>query len=241
MNNEQMAIKLQGISKTIRKKQLLQPLHYHLPKGQILALCGGNGAGKSTLIRLLTGLHKPTTGQVIIDGMTYSNNRMQVIEKIGYMPDHFHFQPSMTAIEIISFYAQLKRIPKQQYLATLDVVGLLERRHEKVCNFSKGMNQRLLLAQALLSKPPILLLDEPTNGLDPYWVRQFCTLMLQAKQNGQTIVFSTHDLHIAEKIADEVIFLHKGRVIQEGPIAHYLQKGLYETFQELYVTLKSKT
>lgn len=234
MGTEQMAIKLEGISKTMRKKQLLQPLHYQLSKGKILALCGGNGAGKSTLIRLLTGLHKPTTGQVTINGMNYSNKRMQVIEKIGYMPDNSHFQPSMTANEIISFYAQLKRIPKQQYLAALDAVGLLDRRYEKVGNFSKGMNQRLLLAQALLSKPPILILDEPTNGLDPYWIQQFCELMLQAKQNGQTIVFSTHDLHVAEKIADEVLFLQQGSLIHEGPISQYRQKGLYETFQDFY-------
>src|SRR5699024_59382 len=106
--------------------------------------------------------------------------------------------------------------------------------NEKVGNFSKGMKQRLLLAQTLLSDPNILILDEPTNGLDPYWINQLCHIMLTAKKNDQTVIFSTHDLHVVEKIADEVLFLGSGQVIGSGPIQHYLDEGLYETFQKLY-------
>ncbi|GAB2562048.1 ABC transporter ATP-binding protein [Gracilibacillus alcaliphilus] len=229
-----IAVDIQGLSKRNKKKQLLLPLDYHLSSGKILALCGGNGAGKSTLIRLIVGLIKPTTGHVTINGLNRKKHKQLFLKQFGYMPDDFQFQKSMTTKETIHFYSKIKSIGKTRYEETLEEVGLLDKLNEKVGNFSKGMNQRLLLAQALLANPNILILDEPTNGLDPYWVKQFCDLMLQAKKNGQTIIFSTHDLHIAEQIADEVLFLSEGEVISKTPINQYRDTGLYETFQQLY-------
>lgn len=234
MEQNDIAVEFHDLSKNIKKKHLLMPLNYQLPKGRILALCGGNGAGKSTLIRLITGLIKSTTGYVTINGLNKKKHKTDFLEQFGYMPDDFKFQKSMTTKETMDFYAQIKNISKTRYLETLKDVGLLDKPNEKVGNFSKGMNQRLLLAQALLAKPNTLILDEPTNGLDPYWVKQFCDLMLQAKKDGQTIIFSTHDLHIAEQIADEVLFLSDGKVISKGPISNYHEVGLYETFQQLY-------
>lgn len=240
MEQNNMTVEFYNLSKIIKKKHLLMPLNYQLSKGRILALCGGNGAGKSTLIRMITGIIKPTTGYVTINGLNKNKHKKQFLEQFGYMPDDFQFQKSMTTKETMGFYARIKNISKTRYLETLKEVGLLDKLNEKVGNFSKGMNQRLLLAQALLAKPNTLILDEPTNGLDPYWVKQFCNLMLHAKKNGQTIIFSTHDLHIAEQIADEVLFLSDGEVISKGPINQYLDTGLYETFQQLYFNTISK-
>ncbi|MBO1002249.1 ABC transporter ATP-binding protein [Pseudogracilibacillus auburnensis] len=232
--HNEFAIEINNLSKKVRKKQLLSPLNHQLTCGKILALCGGNGAGKSTLIRLMTGLIKPTTGQVTINSFTKKHHTLRFQHEFGYMPDDFQFQKSITAKETIRFYAKLKKISNARMNETLEEVGLLDKVNEKVGTFSKGMNQRLLLAQALLAKPNILILDEPTNGLDPYWVKQFSDMMLRAKKNGQTIVFSTHDLHVAEQIADEVMFLSNGEVISKGPINEYSGIGLYETFQQLY-------
>lgn len=240
MEQNNMTVEFYNLSKIVKKKHLLIPLNYQLSKGRILALCGGNGAGKSTLIRMITGIIKPTTGYVTINGLNKNKHKKQFLEQLGYMPDDYQFQKSMTTKETLDFYARIKNISKTRYLETLKEVGLLDKLNEKVGKFSKGMNQRLLLAQALLGKPNILILDEPTNGLDPYWVKQFCNLMLQAKKNGQTIIFSTHDLHIAEQIADEVLFLSDGEVISKGPINQYLDTGLYETFQQLYFNAISK-
>lgn len=234
MEQNNIAIEIHQLSKRVKKKQLLMPLDYQLSKGKVLALCGGNGAGKSTLIRLITGLIKPTTGYVTINGKSRSKHKAWFSKQFGYMPDDFQFQRSMTTKETIKFYSQIKNISKTRYEEVLQEVGLLDKLNEKVGNFSKGMNQRLLLAQALLANPNILILDEPTNGLDPYWADQFCNLILHAKRNGQTIIFSTHDLHIAEKIADEIMFLSLGRIISKGSIDQYLDIGLYETFQQLY-------
>lgn len=234
MDRNNLAIEIDSLSKTVKKKQLLKPLNYRLPKGKTLALCGGNGAGKSTLIRMIIGLIKPTTGQATINGLNRRKHKNEFLKQFSYMPDDFQFQKSITAKETIDFYAKIKKISKTKYEETLKVVGLYDKRHEKVGNFSKGMNQRLLLAQTLMANSDILILDEPTNGLDPYWIKQFSELMSQAKNNGQTIIFSTHDLHVAEQISDEVMFLHDGEVISRGPIDQYRDKGLYETFEQLY-------
>ncbi|HLQ83637.1 MAG TPA: ABC transporter ATP-binding protein [Pseudogracilibacillus sp.] len=229
-----VAVDIKQLSKKTRKKEILSPIDYQLESGKILALCGGNGAGKSTLIRLITGLIQSTTGEVSINGYTKRQAKSEFINQFGYMPDDFEFQKSMTAKETIQFYARLKKIGNSRINEVIKEVGLLDKLTEKVGTFSKGMNQRLLLAQSLLAKPKVLILDEPTNGLDPYWVRQFSKMMQRAKVNGQTVIFSTHDLHIAEEIADEVIFLKAGKVISEGSTKNYRDKGLYETFQQLY-------
>lgn len=234
MENNNAFITIHNLSKRMKKKHVLMPLDYQLSSGKVLALCGGNGAGKSTLIRLIIGLIRPTTGHVTINGLNRKKHKEQFLTQFGYMPDDFQFQKSLTTKETIEFYLKIKNMHEAKSEEVLEKVGLLDQLNEKVGHFSKGMNQRLLLAQALLANPKLLILDEPTNGLDPYWVKRFCELMLTAKQNGQTIIFSTHDLHVAEKIADEVMFLSKGEVISKGPIQQYLATGLYETFQQLY-------
>lgn len=234
MIKNDVILQINQLSKKTNKSTLIEPLNYNVSRGQILAICGGNGAGKSTLIKLIIGLIKATSGDVIVSGLKKSDNKRKYLEQFGYMPDDFIFPGSMTTRELIEFYARIKNVNKQKYEDILDEVGLLDKLNEKVGNFSKGMKQRLLLAQTLLSDPNILILDEPTNGLDPYWINQLCHIMLTAKKNDQTVIFSTHDLHVVEKIADEVLFLGSGQVIGSGPIQHYLDEGLYETFQKLY-------
>lgn len=234
MEQNDVVVKIDNLSKQIRKKDVLFPLSYELKRGNILALCGGNGAGKSTLIRMITGLIKPTTGVVTINDLQLKKNKQRFFSSFGYMPDDFQFQESISAKETINFYAKLKKIGTKQTDAIIKDVGLTEHLDKKVGAFSKGMRQRLLLAQALLAKPDVLILDEPTNGLDPFWVKQFSHIMMQARENGQTVIFSTHDLHVAEQIADEVIFLSDGKIISHGPIEQYKDIGLYQTFQNLF-------
>lgn len=231
---DRIAVEIQQLSKVIRKKQLLQPLDYQLEQGKILALCGGNGAGKSTLIRLIVGAIRPTTGHVSIHGFTKDRHKRDYLLQFGYMPDDLTLNQELTARETLHFFAAIKKVSPSRCTEVLDEVGLLDKANEKLGHFSKGMTQRLLLAQALLARPPVLILDEPTNGLDPHWIRQFCNLMLRAKDNGQTVIFSTHDLYVAELIADEVLFLNRGQAISSGPISKYRDAGLYRTFQQLY-------
>lgn len=234
MEQNKVALSIRHLSKVVNKKEVLKPLTYQLDRGKILAICGGNGAGKSTLIRLIVGLLKPTTGEVVINGFTRKKDRVSFLNQFGYMPDNFIFDQELTAEETLQFYADIRQVPKARCQMVLEEVGLADKRRVKVGHFSKGMNQRLLLAQALLTQPPVLLLDEPTNGLDPYWIKQFCQLMLTAKQRGQTVILSTHDLFVAEQIADDVIFLSQGEVLSSGPIRHYREEGLHKAFQRLF-------
>lgn len=235
------AVEIEGLTRKVKKKQIIQPIDYRLESGNILALCGGNGAGKSTLIRLIIGVIRPTAGEVRLFGKTSKKHKREFYKLFSYMPDDFQFQKMMTAKETIDFYAKIKGIPRKRWEQTLEDVGLLNRLNEKVGTFSKGMNQRLLLAQTLMADSKILVLDEPTNGLDPYWIEQFASLMLRAKENGQSVIFSTHDLHVAEQIADDVLFLKDGKVISQGPIEKYRPIGLRQAFQNIYFQHKWDT
>lgn len=229
-------VRMQGISKMIRKQQIVAPLDLELERGKVLALCGGNGAGKSTIIRMLVGISQPSTGTIEVDGVQWKRNRKAFAGKIGYMPDDFNFGAALTAWETIRFYASLKGVSSDQALEMLELVGLTDVRNKKVSAFSKGMRQRLLFAQALLAKPQLLVLDEPTNGLDPYWMDAFAKLVLELKNQGHTIVFSTHQLDVAEQAADEAIFLNQGKVISRGLVADYIAaygvRGLNNVFAE---------
>lgn len=235
---DNIILDIQHVQKDYGKKTILKPITYQLSKGKVLALCGGNGAGKSTLIRMIAGLSMPTKGTISINGISKGDNKKKYLNQIGYVPDEFQFQASISAKETIYFYAKLKGIRTNRIKEVIDLVGLTDSLDKKVGTFSKGMNQRLLIAQALLTESPLLLLDEPTNGLDPYWVQKFARIIMQAKRNGQTIVFSTHDLNVAEEISDEVIFLYDGEVISMGEIQKYETSGLYRTFQELIFQLR---
>lgn len=236
MEQRKTLLNIDNISKKVRRTEIVAPFSFELAEGNILALCGGNGAGKSTLIRMITGLIKPTTGTVTLDGANQKKDRQKFNNSFGYMPDDFNFQPSIRARETIQFYAHLKKINDKRVAEVIENVGLTEHMTKRMGTFSKGMKQRLLLAQAMLAKPKLLILDEPTNGLDPYWIKQFGKLMIDAREQGQTVIFSTHELHVAEEIANEVVFLNEGKVISAGPIEQYNDIGLHETFQQLFFT-----
>lgn len=231
--NQDIIIKLKKVSKKVKKKTILHPLSYQLERGKVLALCGGNGAGKSSLIRMLTGLTKPTSGSIYLNGYQ-SKQKKEYLQQFSYMPDYFQFHPALTAQETISFYASLQGVSLEKSIEVIRDLGLEGVLDQRVSTFSKGMNQRLLLAQALIAESELIILDEPTNGLDPYWIHHFSELILEAKSKGQTVVLSTHDLHVAERIADEVIFLHEGRVLESGPMEAYKDRGLYRAFEQLY-------
>lgn len=229
---------LKEVSKTVGEQQLVEPLNLSCTSGQIVALCGGNGAGKSTIIRMIAGLTLQSKGKITIDGMSIQQSRQQYVQKIGYMPDDFQFTGGFTAYEALAFWGDLKGVPRARVLELLQEVGLQDTGKKKVQSFSKGMRQRLLLAQAILSRPAILLLDEPTNGLDPYWMKRFATMMTTAARNGSLVIFSTHQLQVAEAIADTIIFLHNGKVKLAGSYddicAQYGEDGLQKAYAALF-------
>lgn len=220
----EICLEMENVGKVIRGKTIVHPFSFRLPAGRVLALCGGNGAGKSTILRMIVGISRPTSGTIRVNGIEWGRERRAYAEQIGYMPDDFSFSPGLSAWETILFYAGLRGLGKERAAEVLEVVGLGEERDKLVGRFSKGMQQRLLFAQAILSEPSLLVLDEPTNGLDPYWIDTLSALLLKVKDAGRSVVFSTHLLDVAEEVADEVIFLNQGRVISSGTVEHYRAK-----------------
>ncbi|WP_020619790.1 ABC transporter ATP-binding protein [Paenibacillus daejeonensis] len=231
-------VQLSGIRKTMQRQVIIQDLHLSAERGEIVALCGGNGAGKSTILRMLAGVMQPDQGDIVVGGLRWRENRLDYAGQIGYMPDDYRFSPGLTASETMRFWAGLRGLSAARAREVLSEVGLTETGRKAVSAFSKGMRQRILFAQALLARPPLLIMDEPTNGLDPYWMESFAELVRQAAAAGQTVIFSTHQLPLAEGLADRIAFLRGGVIELEGTPARIREQlgseGLQEAFASLF-------
>lgn len=231
-------VRFDGVHKSFKGKTVIEDLQLYIRQGEAVALCGGNGAGKSTLLRMAAGILRPTRGSISVNGHDWQENRQIYARQIGYMPDDYRFSPGLTAMETMLFWARLRGLGKTRAKEVLSMVGLSDTGSKPVASFSKGMRQRVLFAQALLAEPPLVIMDEPTNGLDPFWMNTFVTLVRQAVSNGQTLLFSTHQLEIAEALADRIVFLRDGNVIldRKRKDIHLTNEteGMQEVFRELF-------
>lgn len=231
-------VRFDGVHKSFKEKTVIEDIQLYIRRGEAVALCGGNGAGKSTLLRMVAGILRPTRGSISVNDHDWQENRQNYARQIGYMPDDYRFSPGLTAMETMLFWARLRGLGKTRAKEVLSMVGLSDTGSKPVASFSKGMRQRVLFAQALLAEPPLVIMDEPTNGLDPYWMNTFVTLVRQAVSNGQTLLFSTHQLEIAEALADRIVFLRDGNVIldRKRDDIHLTNEteGMKEVFRELF-------
>ena len=221
-----MTIQVEQVTKSFKGDRGIFDVSFTLKPGHITALVGSNGAGKSTIINILTNLLKPDSGEI----------KRQSTD-VRYMPDDIDFPDTLTAEEIIRFLGGLKKVPETRQVELLDKVGLSEAKKLKVGQFSKGMRQRLNLAQSLMGDSELYILDEPTNGLDPYWIAHLKTMLKEERANGQIVLFSTHLLSLAEEIADQVILLHDGRILAAGEIKQLLSEGKCETLEQLWLQM----
>lgn len=220
-----MIVECKGLQQIYSNGRGLHNASFGIKKGRIIALAGGNGAGKSTLIRMLTKQEIPQKGELI-----WHENKT-----IRYMPDDVDFPTALTAEEILKLLASLKKATLDEQKAVLQKVGLSEVKKQKVQQFSKGMRQRLNLAQSLLGGDGLLIMDEPTNGLDPYWIAQLKEMIRQERDRGSTVIFSTHMLAFAQQLADDVIILHEGSVLLAGDLQQLLQEYGYEELEQLWL------
>ena len=191
--------------------------------GEIFGLLGPNGAGKTTTILMMLGLTEPTSGSVKVCGIDSTRNPMQVKRKVGYMPDDIGFYEDRTALDNLIYTARLNRIPEAEALGRarlmLERVGLTEASGKKVGAFSRGMRQRLGLADVLIKKPEVIILDEPTLGIDPEGVRELLTLIRElSRTEGLTVLLSSHHLHQVQQICDRVGLFVRGKLIASGDI-----------------------
>lgn len=224
-----MIVELNDISKKYKNKTALFPVNLQIDKGECVVLCGGNGAGKSTMIKILTGIEKGTAGKV-----TFHSKQKK---PFAYMPDQMNFPPELTPIEILSYYGHFLNTEKSKINQVIKDVGLWEERNQRVGGFSKGMSQRLNLAQCLLADTDIYILDEPTNGLDPYWVIQFKEIILQLKHRNKTLIVSSHIMRDAIEIADRVLILFNGKVKTFGTLKQIYHEHHCETLEGVFMSI----
>lgn len=201
------------------KVEALRELSFTLHEGETVALVGHNGAGKTTLIKLLLGLIQPTSGTVQVLGENPANGDFGVRRALGYLPESVSFHMALTGRETLAFYAKLKRVSVTSADKLFERVGLKQAAVDRpVKTYSKGMRQRLGLAQALLGSPQVLLLDEPTSGLDPALRRNFYNLVDELRAGGTTVLLSSHALGELEDRAGRVIIVNRGIRIADGTL-----------------------
>src|SRR5882672_937968 len=204
-----------------RPKQALKPLSLTIEEGEIFGFLGPNGAGKTTTLKLLMGLMQPTAGSARILGMEIDDLRVKA--QIGFLPEQPYFYDYLTARELLAYYAQLSGVPAKDISsrteAMLEKVGLSDSATVQLRKFSKGMLQRVGIAQAILHDPKVVFLDEPMSGLDPMGRREVRDLIEQLKHEGKTVFFSTHILSDAEALCDRVAIIHLGELRGIGAIA----------------------
>lgn len=229
-------IEVEKLTKRYGTYEALKGVSFKVKQGEILGLLGPNGAGKTTTMRILTGYMPPTSGHVRIDDLDVVQDSEAVRARVGYMPERVPLYPDMTVESYIAFWARLRGVShvRERVGASLERVHLQDRRRSLVRNLSKGMKQRLGLAQALVHEPQVIILDEPTIGIDP---RQVIEVREAVRELGKdhTVIFSTHILSEAEQVCDRVVILNRGELIAQGK-PEEMRKHL-ENGQSLYVAL----
>lgn len=220
--NEPM-ISITGLRKSYGGFMAVNGLDLTIYKGEVFGLLGPNGAGKSTTILVLLGLTEASAGKVSVCGFDPTTQGLEVKRRVGYLPDDVGFYDSRSGLENLLFTARLNRIPtaeaRRRALQLLDQVGLAADAEKKAGTYSRGMRQRLGLADVLIKAPSVIILDEPTLGIDPQGVREFLDLIVRlSREQGITVLLSSHHLHQVQQVCDRVGLFVRGKLLAVGDI-----------------------
>ncbi len=191
--------------------------------GVVTGCLGQNGSGKSTTMKLITGLLEPTSGEVMLEGLSIYKNLPAFRRRLGFVPEEPHLYAHLTGLEYLEMVAQLRELPERGTLDRIEellrLLALADDRHAAISSYSKGMRQKILLAAALLHNPDVILLDEPFSGLDIGISLVLRSLIKQLARRGKAVLFSSHELDVVEKVADRVVILHRGKVVANDTIS----------------------
>jgi ABC-2 type transport system ATP-binding protein len=217
-------VKADGLRKTYGRRVALETLDLAVRPGQVLGLLGPNGAGKTTAVKLLLGLTRPSAGTGEVLGRPLGSRDAR--RSIGYLPETFRYPPWLTVNEVLRLHCRLAGLPARagadQALQVLGSVGLMARRGDRVGDLSKGLQQRLGLAVALLGEPRLIILDEPTSALDPVGRDDVRVIIRAARERGAAVILNSHLLGEVERVCDEVVIVHRGRAIAHGGLRSLL-------------------
>ena len=213
-----MSIKVTTVSKIYKTQKALDNVSFSADKGEIIGFLGPNGAGKSTMMKILTGFIKPNSGKVFVDEIDVLKTPLEAQKTIGYLPEHNPLYAEMYVREYLQFQAAIFKVDPNQIEGCIEQVGLTTEVHKKIHQLSKGYQQRVGLAAAILHHPKVLILDEPTTGLDPNQLIEIRALIKQLGKD-KTVLFSTHIMQEVEAVCDRVIIIQKGKIIIDKQLA----------------------
>ena len=238
-------IETEGLTKVYGSQTAVNQLTFQIREGEVFGFLGPNGAGKTTTLLMFMGLTEPTSGKVRVCGFDPARDPLGVKERVGYLPENVGFYEDMDARQNLRFVARLNRIPDDVSLERieelLNVVGLLEEAEKKVGIYSKGMRQRLGIAEVLVKEPKVIFLDEPTIGLDPDGTNRMLNLIHSlSREKNITVFLSSHLLDQVQRICDRVGIMIKGELVAIGSIEELGQKKLgidkgHYTLEEIYM------
>jgi ABC-2 type transport system ATP-binding protein len=216
------AVWCSDLHKRYRRQTAVDGVSFTVGRGEVMGLLGPNGAGKTTVIKMLLGLVRPDAGEVLLLGRPAGDPQARA--RVGYLPELFRYQPWLTAAEVLALHVRLSgtRVPAPEQRDCLALVGLADRVGDRVGGFSKGMQQRLGLAVALVARPELVILDEPTSALDPLGRADVRDLLLTLKARQVAVLLNSHLIGEVERVCDRVVILDKGRVAASGTLAELL-------------------
>ena len=223
-NNEEIKIHVEGLKKSFGKLEVLKDINIDIMQGEVLVVIGPSGSGKSTFLRCLNRLETATSGKIIVNGENISDKKININkarENIGMVFQHFNLFPNMTVLQNVALApTELKKMSKEEALQTgmklLQRVGLDSKAHSYPQQLSGGQKHRVAIARALAMNPSIMLFDEPTSALDPEMVGEVLAVMKELAQGGMTMIVVTHEMGFAREVADRIVFMDGGYIIEQG-------------------------
>jgi len=234
-------ITVENLVRTFGSKRAVNGITFHVDDGEIYGLLGPNGSGKSTTMRILAGILRPSSGRVAVNGIDVAEDPTGVKRITGYVPETPALYESLTPVEFFNFIGSVRRIPREELQERVDTLvrafGIERYMGELIGALSFGTMQKISLISGMLHDPDVLILDEAMNGLDPKSARILRELLLQFKEEGRSIVFSTHVLALAETICDRVGVIYNGEIIAEGTVPELKRFAHEESLEDVFLKL----
>ena len=229
---------IKDLKMKFENKEVLKGINLQVSKGNIIGYIGPNGAGKSTTIKIILGLVTGYTGEIKIFGEDISNSDEGYKKRIGYVPEIAHMYECLTAREYLTFIGQLYgleyEIADKKAFALMDILGIKDAYNLRIGSFSKGMKQKVLIISSLIHNPDIIFLDEPLSGLDANSVMIIKELLLNLKEDGKTIFYSSHIMEVVEKISDRIVLLNNGQIVADGKFEDLKECVHEESLEQIF-------
>lgn len=238
-------IQIEHVSKYFGKVAALKDVSLTLNDGEITGLLGVNGAGKTTLMRLIYGLLQPSSGRILVDGIDVAQQAGQVRQRLGVLPDDTGLYKRLTARENIRYFGELHHLPAdlltqncEELIELLGMHNIADRRAE---GFSLGERMKTALARAIVHQPQHIMLDEPTNGLDVVTTRAVRRMLIALRDQGRSVLFSSHLMHEVTGLCDRIIIIAHGRIVADGTVAAVIEQSKTASLEEAFIYLSEST